>query len=360
MTKRVTSHSLINVYTGATVKTSTGFIGNFETTLSVKGSDRLLRHGAVIVATGAQEHVPEEYLYGKDDRVLTHLDLDRAISNLDPRLPAANAVAFIQCVGSRQTERPYCSKVCCTHSVKSAIRFKKINPEAQVFVMYRDIRTYGQRELLYKEAREKGVIFIRYGLERKPEVKIDGDRLAITVKDHVLGRDVEIHADLLILAAAIVPRNNEVLAQMFKLSCNSDNFFNEAHAKLRPVEFATAGIFLAGMAHYPKPIEESIAQAAAAASRAAVTLSKDRITAEGVVSHVKEFMCRGCGECERACPFNAISVQETDKAMLAAVVKEALCKGCGMCAVACPTGAASVHHFGDREVLTMVETAFEY
>jgi heterodisulfide reductase subunit A len=146
---------------------------------------------------------------------------------------------------------------------------------------------------------------------------------------------------------------------MFKLSCNSDNFFNEAHAKLRPVEFATAGIFLAGMAHYPKPIEESIAQAAAAASRAAVTLSKDRITVEGVVSYVKEFMCRGCGECERACPFNAISVQETERGVLAAVVKEALCKGCGMCAVACPTGAASVHHFDDREVLTMVETAFE-
>ncbi len=360
MTKRVTTHSLINVYTGATVKASTGFIGNFETTLSVKGSDRLLKHGAVIVATGAQEHVPQEYLYGQNNRVLTHLELDRAISSDDPRLPAADAVAFIQCVGSRESKRPYCSKVCCTHSIKSAVRFKKINPEAQVFVIYRDIRTYGQRELLYREAREKGVIFIRYDLERKPEVKNDGDRLAITVKDHILGRDIEIHADLLILAAAIVPRDNEVLAQMFKLSCNSDNFFNEAHAKLRPVEFATAGIFLAGMAHYPKPIEESIAQAAAAASRAAVTLSKDRITVEGVVSYVKEFMCRGCGECERACPFNAISVQETDKAMLAAVVKEALCKGCGMCAVACPTGAASVHHFDDREVLTMVETAFEY
>ncbi len=359
MTKRVTSHALISVYTGAKVKASTGFIGNFETTVSTNGSDRLLKHGAVVVATGAQEHVPQEYLYGESDRVLTHLELDKAISNNDPRLTAANTVAFIQCVGSRQPERPYCSKVCCTHSIKSAIRFKKTNPEAQVFVIYRDIRTYGQRELLYKEAREKGVIFIRYDLDRKPQVKNDGDGLAITVKDHVIGRDIEIHADLLILAAAIVPRNNEVLAQMFKLSCNSDNFFNEAHAKLRPVEFATAGIFLAGMAHYPKPIEESIAQAAAAASRAAVTLSKDRITVEGVISHVKEFMCRGCGECERACPFNAIAVQENDKAMLAAVVKEALCKGCGMCAVACPTGAASVHHFGDREVLTMVETAFE-
>lgn len=358
MTHRVETHTLIDVYSDTTIKHSSGFIGNFETTVSVKGSDRILRHGAVVVATGAMEYVPQEYLHGADDRVLTHLELDRAISNKDERIAAADSVVFIQCVGSREPERPYCSKVCCTHSIKSAINFKKTNPEVKVFVIYRDIRTYGQRESLYTQAREQGVIFIRYDSDRKPAVSNEGDKLSISVRDHVLDRNVEISADLLILASAIVPRDNEVLAQMFKLSCSSDNFFNEAHAKLRPVEFATAGVFLAGMAHYPKPIEESIAQGAAAASRAAVTLSKDNITIEGVVSHVNEFMCRGCGECERACPFNAISVQQTDDAMLAALVREALCKGCGMCAVACPTGAASVRHFDDREVLTMVETAF--
>jgi heterodisulfide reductase subunit A2 len=358
MSQRVEGHERIAVYKQATVKASSGFIGNFETIIASAEGDKTLRHGAVVVATGAAELQPQEYLFGRDQRVLTHLQLDRAVATGDPRLAAANSVAFIQCVGSREEERPYCSKVCCTHSVKAAIRFKEGNPQCQVFVIYRDIRTYGQREYLYKEAREKGVIFIRYDLAEKPVVSDGGDALSIVVRDHVIGRKIDIRADLLILAAAIVPRDNEALAQMFKLSCNSDKFFNEAHAKLRPVEFATAGIFLAGMAHYPKPIEESIAQAAAAASRAAVTLSKESITVEGVVSQVQQFMCRGCGECQKACPFNAIAVQEVEEGLLAAVVKEALCKGCGMCAVACPTGAASVRHYGDRSLMTMVETVF--
>jgi heterodisulfide reductase subunit A len=359
MIERIAHHSLIDVYAEAEVKAATGFIGNFETTISGKKGDILLSHGAIVMATGAKEHVPTEYLYGEDDRVLTHLELDRAIAAKDSRIAGAESVVFIQCVGSREPERPYCSKVCCTHSIKSAINFKKMNPEINVFVIYRDIRTYGQRESLYKEARQRGVIFIRYDSERKPVVRKESDGLWITARDHVLDMDVEIHADLLVLASAIVPRNNEGLAQMFKLSCHSDRFFNEAHAKLRPVEFATAGIFLAGMAHYPKPIEESIAQAAAAASRAAVTLSKESITIEGIVSHVRDFMCRGCGECEKVCPFNAISVELVEDTGKIAVVREALCKGCGMCAVACPTGAASVHHYGNEEVLTMVESAFE-
>ncbi len=359
LTDKISNHSLIDVYAETSIKASTGFIGNFETTVSQKESELKLKHGAVVVATGAKEYVPTEYLYGKDDRVLTHIDMDKAVGAGDPRINKANSVVFIQCVGSREPERPYCSKVCCTHSIKSAIHLKNINPESNVYILYRDIRTYGQRESLYKEAREKGVVFVRYDQDKKPVVKNQNNELWVTTRDHILGMDIEIHADLLVVAAAIVPRDNEPLAQMFKLSCNSDNFFNEAHAKLRPVEFATAGIFLAGMAHYPKPIEESIAQAAAAASRAAVTLSKDTITAEGVVSHVQEFMCRGCGECESACPFNAISVKEKEGAVLTAIVQEALCKGCGMCAVACPTGAASIHHFSNDEVLTMVETAFE-
>ncbi len=360
MIANVENHPAITVYPETTVAAASGFIGNFETTVNQSGNDITLKHGAVIVATGAVESVPTEYLYGTDDRVMTHLDLDKVIGQGGNELTTnAESVAFIQCVGSREPDRPYCSKVCCTHSIKSAINFKDANPETNVFVIYRDIRTYGRRELLYKEAREKGVIFIRYDLDTKPVVNSSDEGLTLTVKDHILEMDIEINVDLLVLASAIVPRNNEPLAQMFKLSCNSDSFFNEAHAKLRPVEFATAGIFLAGMAHYPKPIEESIAQAAAAASRAAVTLSKDQITVEGVVSYVQDFMCRGCGECESACPFNAISVIKSDEGVQIANVQEALCKGCGMCAVACPTGAASIRHFGDKEVLTMVETAFD-
>jgi heterodisulfide reductase subunit A len=219
------------------------------------------------------------------------------------------------------------------------------------------MRTYGQREALYREARERGVIFIRYQREKKPVVSLKEAALTVTLKDHVLQRKLEIATDLLVLAAAIVPQDNDALSRMFKLSVNEDGFFTEAHAKLKPVEFATGGIYLAGMAHNPKPVEESIAQAKAAASRAAVALSQDSITVDGIVSHVNELLCRGCGECQNACPYSAIEVRRNDAGTMAAVVQAALCKGCGACAVACPTGAASIFNYADEEVLTMVETA---
>ena len=244
MISRVEGHSLIDVYTEATIKESTGFVGNYETTISQKGNDIILKHGAVIVSVGAQESKPTEYLYGEDDRVMTHLELDEALKKGE--LSDTKTAVFIQCVGSREPERPYCSKVCCTHSVKSALKLKEMNPEANVYVLYRDIRTYGQREELYKEARDQGVIFIRYSLEEKPRVEKAGSDISVTVKDHVLGRDIAINPDLVVLAAAIIPRDNEPLAQMFKLSLNEEGFFMEAHAKLRPVEFATDGVFLAG------------------------------------------------------------------------------------------------------------------
>jgi heterodisulfide reductase subunit A len=311
------------------------------------------------MAVGAEEYRPSEYLYGQDERVLTHLEMDAAMKGDDPRVTGAKTAVFIQCVGSREPDRPYCSKVCCTHTMKSALELKKMNPATEIVVLYRDIRTYGQREALYREARKQGIIFVRYGLEQKPVLEKGSDALSVTVKDHILDRDILINADLVVLASAIVPRDNSELAQMFKLSLNQDGFFMEAHAKLRPVEFATEGIFLAGMAHYPKPIEESISQAKAAASRASVVLSKDHITVEGVVSHINEVLCRGCGKCVEVCPYNAVSVVEREGGTSAAFVQEALCKGCGCCAVACPTGAASVFHYDDREVLHMVEAALD-
>ncbi|MCK5312512.1 MAG: CoB--CoM heterodisulfide reductase iron-sulfur subunit A family protein, partial [Desulfobacteraceae bacterium] len=303
MIRQVNNNSLIDVYTESVIKNATGFLGNFETTLITQTTQSEkeinIKHGAVIVTVGATEYEPDEYLHGKDERVLTHLDFDMALKTNDKIIKGANSAVFIQCVGSREPDRPYCSKVCCTHSIKSAIRLKDIDPEKDVYILYRDIRTYGQRESLYKEARDKGVIFIRYDVENKPKVEKSGKGLTITIKDHVLNRNLEIDADLIVLASAIVPLDNQDLAKMFKLSLTQDNFFNEAHAKLRPVEFATEGIFLAGMAHYPKPIEESIAQAKAAASRAAVALSKDSLTVEGIVSFIETSMCRGCGECEK-------------------------------------------------------------
>ncbi|MEE9419636.1 MAG: FAD-dependent oxidoreductase, partial [Desulfatiglandaceae bacterium] len=357
MIDRVKDHPLIDLYTESSIKEATGFVGNFETTVSQKGEDVVLKHGAVVMAVGADEYRPSEYLYGEDHRVLTHLELDQAINKGNQEIAGANATVFIQCVGSREPDRPYCSKVCCTHTMKSALRLKEINPSMDVFVLYRDIRTYGQREELYREARRHGVVFIRYNLEQKPEVQRSGEEISVVVRDHVLGRDIVIQTEVVVLASGIVPHDNSSLAQMFKLPLNEDGFFMEAHAKLRPVEFATEGIFLAGMAHYPKPIEESVAQAKAAASRASVVLSKEQLTVEGVVSHVDEVICRGCGECVEVCPYSAIDLMEREGDKKVAHVQEALCKGCGSCAVACPTGAASIFHYDDEEVLTMVEAA---
>ncbi|MFO7984222.1 MAG: FAD-dependent oxidoreductase, partial [Desulfatiglandaceae bacterium] len=288
MIQQIQDHPLVEVYLEASVKEAGGFVGNFETTLEHQGSEVTLTHGAVIVATGAREHRPGEYLYGEDDRVMTHLELDQALREGNDKIKQTQTAVFIQCVGSREPDRPYCSKVCCTHSIKSALALKELNPDMAVYVLYRDIRTYGQRESLYREAREKGVIFIRYRLEEKPQVTQSEQGLNVVVKDPILGREIAVRPDLLVLATAIVPRENEALAQMFKLPLNEDGYFMEAHAKLRPVEFASEGIYLAGMAHYPKPVEESISQAKAAASRASVVLSKDSLTVEGVVSHVDE------------------------------------------------------------------------
>ncbi len=355
MVRQVEDHPLIDVYKGSNIKEATGFVGNFETTVSQNGTDVTLKHGAVIVAVGAEEYKPSEYLYGEDDRVLTHLDLDSAVASKEERITKAKTAVFIQCVGSREPERPYCSKLCCTHTIHSALELKEMNPEMDIYILYRDIRTYGQREELYREARSRGVIFIRYDLEQKPDVKKNGDGISVAVKDPILGRDIEIKPGLVVLACAIVPRDNTPLAQMYKLALNEEGFFMEAHAKLRPVESATEGIFLAGMAHYPKPIDESIAQAKATASRASVVLSKDELTIEGVISHVNEILCRGCGKCEDACPFGAIAVAEREEGRRAAYVEGALCKGCGACSVACPTGAAGLRHFMDSQVLAMVE-----
>ena len=359
MIQRVENHEHIEVFTRAEISKAEGFVGNFQTTVSHQGGESTLQHGATLIAVGGAEHKPQEYLYGQHDKVLTHLDFDAAYKNQDPRVTKAQNAVFIQCVGSREPQRPYCSKVCCTHSIKSAISLKEMNPEMNVFILYRDIRSYGLREELYRKARELGVIFIRYDLEQKPSVQADGDSLLIRTRDHVLGREVEIESDLLVLASAIVPRDNETLAQMYKLPLNEEKFFMEAHAKLRPVEFATEGIYLAGLAHYPKPIEESVAQAKAAASRAAVVLSKDTLTIEGVVSQVDEELCRGCGECEEACPYNAVGLVQLEGNVKVARVQAALCKGCGVCAVACPTGAASICNYEDQKVLTMVDQALE-
>ena len=356
MVRQVEGHPLIDVYKESSIKEASGFVGNFETTISQNGTDIALKHGAVVVAVGGKEYEPTEYLYGQDERVLTHLELDTAISKGDKKVTGAKTAVFIQCVGSREPERPYCSKVCCTHTMKSALRLKEMNPEIDIYVLYRDIRTYGQREELYREARMHGVIFIRYNPELKPEVEKSDTGLLVTVKDYILGRNVVISPDLVVLASAIVPRDNSSLAHIYKLPLNEDGFFMEAHAKLRPVEFANEGIFLAGMAHYPKPIEESIAQAKAAASRACTILSKKKIFVGGDVAHVDETKCVRCLTCVRTCPYEVPRLDEEEGVI---TIDAVACQGCGVCASACPRAAIIVGHNTDEQYIAETNALYK-
>ena len=343
----------IEVYTGTELQSVDGFVGNFKTTVNNGNGGVSFDHGVAVIATGASEYKPTEYLYGQDRRVLTHLDLDRMFINDDASLKDVKTVAFIQCVGSREPERPYCSRVCCTHSVESALEFKRRNPDVNVFVLYRDIRTYGERELLYKKAREAGVIFSRYHVDKKPQVKAGNDGLEIVFTDHVLGVPVQVNADLVVLASAIVPPKDERLAQFFKVPMNEDGFLVEAHAKLRPVDFATDGVFLCGLSHYPKPIDETVAQAQAAASRAITLLAAGTVQVSGEVASVKTGACSECGVCVSICPYSAPSFDEkTGKAFINPV----LCKGCGLCVASCRSGAINLKGFDSNQIFAQIDT----
>jgi len=244
--------------------------------------------------------------------------------------------------------------VCCTHSIESALRLKECNPDMDVYILYRDIRTYGLREDIYREARSKGVVFLRYGLDEKPAVERLNDKLKVCVKDQALGCYVEIEADIVTLASAIIPcPDNETLCRLYKVSLNQEGFFLEAHVKLRPVDFATDGIFLAGLSHYPKPIDETIAQAQAAA-RAGALLSQDSIVTEGVVATVNEDACRGCGLCVALCPFEALEIVDTPKGRKVQPIDVA-CKGCGLCAATCYRHAITINAFTDSQLESQVK-----
>ncbi|MBW1910490.1 MAG: FAD-dependent oxidoreductase, partial [Deltaproteobacteria bacterium] len=287
-----------------------GFVGNFETTLSSGGKEEVVEHGIAVIATGANESRPDEYLYGEDPRVVTHLELDQKFMNDEASLKGINTAAFIQCVGSREPDRPYCSRVCCTHAIESALHLKELNPDMNIYILYRDIRTYGEREYLYRKARLAGIMFIRFSVDEKPNVSKNKDRLNIEVRDPVLEETVVMKPDLVVLASAIVPYKDKKLSRFFKVPMNEDGFFIEAHPKLRPVDFAIDGVFLCGMAHYPKPIDESIAQALAASSRAVTLLANKTIQMGGTVAYVDPLFCSSCGVCMAICPYSAPSFIE--------------------------------------------------
>jgi heterodisulfide reductase subunit A len=331
-----------------------GFVGNFKSVLSNGPSQETVDHGVTILATGANEYKPQEYLYGEHAAVVTHLEMDDLLRKDDLRIKSAANVVFIQCVGSRNEEHPYCSKVCCTHSIKSALELKNRNPKTTVYVLYRDIRTYGKREDLYREARQQGILFFRYDLDEKPEVTASHEKVAVRFNDPIIGCTLLVHADILCLAAAIVPHENIGLVQLFKVPVDTDGWLLEAHQKLRPVEFATEGVFLCGMGHYPKPIEESITQAQAAAAKALTVLAREQIMVGGMVSRIESELCSGCLGCIPVCPYGAISFNADKKI---AEVNQALCKGCGACAAACPSEAAVLAGFSNTQIYAQIRSA---
>jgi heterodisulfide reductase subunit A len=359
--RKVYQHPLIHVLTEATIVEASGYVGNFVT--KVKSGERVreIRHGIAIIATGAEEYKPTEYLHGQDDRVFTLLELEEQIAKKEPKVVNARSLVMIQCVGCRNEERNYCSRVCCNNAITCALKLKEINPQMDIYIIFRDMRTYGFAEEYYREAANREVRFIRYEPEDKPVVEAveeGGERiLRITVTDPILGQKIALDADILALAAAVIPATtNGEICKLFKVPLNPDGFFQEAHVKLRPVDFAADGVFLCGTAHYPKPITEAISQAYGAAGRAATVLSKDSITASGAICEVDESKCIACGACIAACRYGAIEFHETPQGKKARVIP-VLCKGDGLCNSRCPTGAIYLKHFTDEQIFAAIDAA---
>jgi heterodisulfide reductase subunit A len=347
----VNSNENIEVFLNADVCGVEGFIGNFNTTIQSGRDSQVLEHGVAVIASGAGEYKPDDYLYGRDQRVLTGLELQRKILNGDG-FDSCRAAVFFQCVGSRIPQRPYCSKVCCTQSIKSALSLKAENPAMDIFILYRDLRSYGLREDLYRQARERGIKFIRYDTEKELAVRPAENGLEIRFSDRVLRRQMMISADLLVLASAVVPEKSNPLAQMYKVPQNDDGFFAEAHVKLRPSDFATDGVFVCGLAHAPKPIEESISQAQAAASRAVTVLSALEVSVSGTVAVVDPNCCSSCGVCVDICPYSAPQfIENTGKAE----VQATLCKGCGLCVASCRSGAIHLKGFDTGQIMAQLK-----
>jgi heterodisulfide reductase subunit A len=359
--REVYQNQLIHVYTDAVITEATGYVGNFVTKVTSERGPTEIKHGAAVIAVGADAYKPTDYLYGEDDRVLTNLELEDRIIKGEEQLINSQSLVMIQCVGCRNEDRNYCARICCNQSIKNALKLKKINPQMDIYILFRDIRTYGFAEDYYRDASDNDVKFIRYEPDDKPRVEAAEQEgrpvLRVAVTDPILGQKLAIDADYLALAAAVIPpAGNREISQLFKVALGPDEFFKEAHVKLRPVEFGTEGVYLCGMAHYPKHIPESINQAYGAASRALTLLSHDIVTVSGSVCEVEEKKCMGCGACISACTYNAIEFRKTRQGKKA-VVNPVLCKGDGLCNARCPTGAIFLKHFTDEDLLSQIDAA---
>jgi len=351
--QEVENNDLITVYKNSEVKKVSGKAGDFLVELKNSSDQKKLQYGVIIIATGADELAPHEYLYGEHEAVITQRELEKRLNEekLDSK-----AIVMIQCVGLRDDERHYCGRICCSQALKNALKVKEINPKTEIYILYRDIMTYGFAEEYYIKAKEKGINFIRYELEDKPKLSVKNEKLDVMVKDLLLDEEIHIRPDLVVLSMGPSPENNKALIKVFetKLQLDENGFFSEANVKFRPVDFLSDGIFVCGLAHSPRTLIESIAQAEATTGRALTILSKNEIFAKRVVSEVNERWCVGCEACIIACPFDARILDSENKV---AKVVDALCQGCGMCAVVCPSGATKLKGYKEKQVMAMIDEA---
>ncbi|MDI6799762.1 MAG: FAD-dependent oxidoreductase [Actinomycetota bacterium] len=352
--ERTKGNDLIKVHLNSKPIKSSGFVGNFVTEIMTPTGQESIEHGAAIMAIGARAYDGDEYLRGSSEKVVNQFELEAIIADSPELLKGEPSVVMIQCVGPK--ERSYCSRLCCSTAVKNALKIKEINPRANVFVLYKDMRTFGTREAYYTEARRKGVVFIRYSDDNPPKVQLEGDGIVVMTFDPILKREINIAADLIALSTATVPHADMALiSSIFKLPLSEDGFFLEAHIKLRPVDFASEGFYLCGLAHYPKFIEESLAQAQAAVARSLGILKKDELKLGGMVARVDKDRCMACLTCVRGCPYLAPAVGADGKVEIAA----ARCQGCGTCVAECPGRAITLGHYGDDQIMAALNALFE-
>jgi heterodisulfide reductase subunit A-like polyferredoxin len=356
LVERVTNHRSIKVLLQAEVTDFSGYVGNFKTKLLQHPKNEIIEieHGIIIVATGGNELKPNQYLYAEDDRVVTQLELEKILMSKNTDIPEFKEIVMIQCVGSRNEERPYCSRVCCAEAIKNAVTIKEKNSNAKVVVLYRDMRTYGLLEEHYASARKSGVIFMRYDEEHQPLVANENGFLTVAFDSPALSRTITFTPDLLALSSATIPSDTSSLANHLKVPRTNEGFFLEAHMKLRPVDFATDGIYLCGVAHAPKMIDECLSQSSAAVSRACTVLSKNSIEVGGIVSVVDQDKCAACLSCIRVCPYNVPAINANGSAE----IEVAKCHGCGLCASECPARAITLQHFSDTQLIAKSDALF--